>query len=476
MVFVLGEEIPAFKYSKDDYREFDRRLKQETELLDSWCQDDKMSATGFSGGYELEAWMVDDDFRPLPKNDEFIAALDNPLVVPELSKFNLEFNGPPVELSGHALSKMHSDLDYLWKQAGDEAGKMGAKLMRIGILPTVVESEMCEDNMSKGKRYKAINEQIFKLRKGKPINLKIGQNDGIDSIHQDVMLEAATTSFQVHLKTPIDLSADFYNASKMASGPLVGMGANSPFLFGRNLWAETRIPLFESAVSVGKWDYCERVTFGMLYLEDSIMEAFQSNRRRYPVLLPTLFDTPAEELRHLKLLNGTIWRWNRPIVGFDQDGTPHFRVEQRVLPAGPTTIDEIANAAFYYGLVQKFVGEMPDLIWDMPFAQSRDNFYKCALNGIDANLEWCDGSVGSLKLLVSKVLLAKARKGLNILGLNQADIDLYMGVIEGRVRTGQNGAVWQRKYAIKCGGAMDELCAAYYEHQQSGKPVHEWTI
>jgi len=470
----MGEEIAPSDYTKDHFREFDRRLKRETDLLELWYRNGSMAQQGYSGGYELEAWMVDDAFEPVPRNDEFLQKLDNPLVVPELSKFNLEFNGPPVDLVGGALSKMQSDLDTLWDEAGRVAGDMGVKLMRIGILPTINEDDMVEANMSKSQRYKAVNAQIFKLRKGKPIELKFEHNDGLHSIHQDVMMEAATTSFQVHLKIGARSGAAFYNASKMASGPLVGIAANSPFLFGKNLWAETRIPLFERAVSVGKWDYAERVTFGVRYLEESLMEAFFSNRRRYPVLLPTLFDDSIEEMRHVRLHNGTIWRWNRPILGYDADGTPHFRIEQRVLPAGPTSADEIANAAFYYGLVQKFIRQMPDLLWDMPFAQARDNFYTSARDGMDADVEWCNGRIGSLRELVSTRLLPWAREGLELLALDKADIDHYLGIIAARVERGQNGATWQRDFYKASGANMNELCAAYYEHQQSGIPVHEW--
>jgi hypothetical protein len=56
------------------------------------------------------------------------------------------------------------------------------------------------------------------------------------------------------------------------------------------------------------------------YARESILECFEANRTRYPVLLPAVMDEPPESLAHLRLHNGTIWRWNRPLIGFDEQG------------------------------------------------------------------------------------------------------------------------------------------------------------
>jgi hypothetical protein len=345
----------------------------------------------------------------------------------------------------------------------------------IGILPTLKNEHMVEKNMSFAQRYKAINRQIFDLRKGKPIELKIRQKDTINSLHTDVMLEAATTSFQIHLKVNCREAHRYYNVSKIISGPMVGVAANSPYLFGKNLWAETRIPLFEQAVSVGKWDYCERVTFGVRYIENSLFGVFQANRQRYPVLLPKTFDDPVQMMNHTRLHNGTIWRWTRPIIGFDDDDTPHLRIEHRVIPAGPTIIDQIANTAFFYGLMKMLVKEMPNLVWEIPFADARDNFYQAAKHGLEAHVHWKEKPF-ILKDLILEVLLPMAAKGLREFGIDSGDIKAYLEIIEDRTRTGRIGAEWQRAYMKKCGGNLEELCAAYYENQESGKPVHEWHL
>ena len=471
----MGEEIEKSRFTKEDFREFDRRLREEADLLEVWFSKHRFAETEPYGGYELEACMVDEHFRPAPKNHEFLKKLGNPLVVHELSLFNVEFNGEPEKLTGKGLSRLHKGLEKTWKEAQKTAAEMGLKILMIGILPTLKNKDLCPGNMSYAKRYKAINQQILHLRKGKPIEFSLKLNDGIKTIHTDVMLEAAATSFQIHLKVRPGNGIRYYNASKIASAPMVGIAANSPYLFGRNLWAETRIPLFERAVSVGKWDYCERVTFGVRYIENSLFGVFQANRQRYPVLLPKLFDAPPKEMRHTRLHNGTIWRWTRPIIGRDKDGAPHLRIEHRPIPAGPTVIDQIANMAFFYGLVEMLVKEMPDLVWDIPFFDARDNFYQAARHGLEATVVWKEQSY-LLKDLILEVLLPLARQGLRVLGIDQEDSDSYLGIIEARAKSGQNGATWQRAFMAGGGKSMEDLCAAYFEHQEAGHPVHEWPV
>jgi gamma-glutamyl:cysteine ligase YbdK (ATP-grasp superfamily) len=472
----MGEDIATSQFTDEDFRRFDERLKAETEILEAMCKEGRIQDAEATGGFELEAWLIDDDCQPAPRNDEFLRVLDNELVVPELSQFNLEFNTPYRTLNGKALSEMETAVQEIWSEAAAVAREMGLKMVMIGILPTVEGKHLCQEVMSDAERYKAINDQIFRIRKGKPINLRIENEELLESEHMDVMLEAATTSFQIHLKVNQRQGADYYNASKIASAPIVAASANSPFLFGRNLWAETRIPLFEHAVSVGKWDYCERVTFGVRYIDESLCEVFVASRQRYPSILPRLFDTPPERLRHLRLHNGTIWRWNRPIIGFEPDGTPHFRIEHRVIPAGPTCVDGIANAAFYFGLVTALVKQMPRLKWDIPFSEARDNFYESARLGLEAEIHWGPKRIGKVSRIILDDLLPLAYEGLESLNFDDADISKYLGVIEARVKSGQTGATWQRAFVKKNGRDMCSLTKAYYERQETGVPVHEWSL
>ena len=445
----MGEELERSSFGDADFDEFVRRMRAETDLLLEWEQDGRFIDGPISTGFELEAWLVDANARPAALNQQFLSKLNHPMAVPELSCFNVEFNGNPQGLCGDGLSKLQSELESVWQQATVTAGDMGLKLAMVGILPTVESGDLCLANMSDGNRYRALNEQVFRLRKGKPIRLDIEGEDTLRSTHMDLMLEAATTSFQIHIKVPADKGAHYYNASKLLSAPLVAVSANSPYLFGQNLWAETRIPLFEQAVSVGDWDYAERVTFGVRFIEESLSEVFVANRQRYPVLLPQVKETPPETMSHLKLQNGTIWRWNRPLIGQNDDGSPHYRIEQRAVPAGPTLVDAMANAAFFYGLITYLAEHEIPPHKRTQFFTVRDNFYECAKYGLDARIRWGHVDDQPVKELILNEFLPMAEEALRRYDVDSGDIVTYLGIIEGRCMTGQNGAAWQRNYVKK---------------------------
>lgn len=290
------------------------------------------------------------------------------------------------------------------------------------------------------------------------------------------MLESAATSFQIHLQVNADQAAGIYNLSKMVSGPMVAISANSPFLFGHELWEETRIPLFEQAISVGASDLTKRVSFGVRYVGESMLENFTANLERYPILLPRLMDEPIESLAHLRLHNGTIWRWNRPLIGFDQQGKPHLRIEHRVVPAGPSVADSIANAALYFGLVKGLEPEYDELEGRIGFLQARGNFYAAARFGLDAELLWINQRPVNVVKLFNEVLMPKARLGLQRLGVDQAEITQWLDIIQGRLDTKRTGADWQRAWVRRYGNDSQGLIQAYLQHQQSGNPVHEWSV
>jgi len=472
----MGQELETSSFKDEDFNVFVKKLKIETDIVEAWEREENLSQAPVSAGFELEAWLVDPQMRPVAKNEAFITAVDDPLIVPELSAFNVEFNGDPEGLSGKGISKLHNDLAALWNRANKSAAAMELQLAMIGILPTVADTDLCVANMSAAKRFQALNEQVFRLRKGKPIKLDIEGKDTLQSDHFDVMLEAAATSFQIHIKIPQGRGVDYYNASKLASAPLVAISANSPFLFGKDLWAETRIPLFEQAVSVGEWDYAERVTFGVRFIEESLSEVFVANRQRYPVLLPQITEREPEKLDHLRLQNGTIWRWNRPLVGWDADGTPHLRLEQRVVPAGPTIADSMANAAFYYGLVAHLADADIKPHKRAQFFTTRDNFYKAAKHGLDAEMRWDHEDGQRIDKVILETFLPMAEHGLRQLGIDEADIEKYLGIIRARCTNRQNGATWQRSYVKKYDASMAEMLEAYIICQQTEIPVHEWPL
>ncbi len=261
----MGQEITSSSFSQSDFDEFSRRLQEETELLRQMLSDNAFDQSGPVAGYELEAWLTDAEGRPSPSNDRFLEKLGDPDVVAELALFNIELNGPPRQLTGHALSQMQSALEARWARCIETAGEMGLGVIAIGTLPTVQRSDLCLENMSRLKRYQALNNQVLRLREGRPIELDIEGRDSLKLQHEDVMMEAATTSFQLHMKIDARQATRYYNLSKIISAPMVAISANSPFLFGKQLWEETRIPLFEQAVSVGGSDYSRRVTFGVRY-------------------------------------------------------------------------------------------------------------------------------------------------------------------------------------------------------------------
>jgi hypothetical protein len=355
---------------------------------------------------------------------------------------------------------------------------MGDALVLIGILPTIRNADLCLANISPLNRYHALNDQILRRRHGRPLRVHIDGRDSLTLTHDDVMLEAATTSFQVHFQIPVAEVSRHYNASLILAAPILAAAANSPFLFGRSLWEETRVPLFEQAVDIGgdaSHTPLHRVTFGSGYLSDAVAEHFNENLTHFDVLLPILYDA-ATRLEHLRLHNGTIWRWNRLLIGFDDEARPNLRIEHRPLPAGPSLTDMIANAALYLGGAHFLAGlrEAPEI--DLPFAAARTNFYTAARYGLDAEVTWLDGHRTDARTLLLEEVVPMARHGLQALGVAPKDGERYLSVIRDRIRSGQNGAAWQRAFADRHGMDLPRLTAAYLENQRSGAPVHEWEI
>jgi gamma-glutamyl:cysteine ligase YbdK (ATP-grasp superfamily) len=344
----------------------------------------------------------------------------------------------------------------------------------IGTLPTIREQDLSLRNVSAENRYLALNEQVLALRGRRAIDIDIAGRDRLVTSHSDVMLEAATTALQVHLQCPASQAAGLYNASVVLSAPLVALAANSPFLFGHELWEETRIPLFEQAVDTATPH--ARVTLGTGYLGHPA-DYFRENVDRYPPLLPLAHDAPAKRLDHLRLHNGTIWRWVR-LLAFDE--TPeceaHLRIEQRVMPAGPTIGDMIANLTVYVGAAYALVagGRRPEVT--IPFAAARENFYAAARDGLRARLTWLDGRMHDARRLVLEEILPLARSGLELMGVERSEAARHLDVVTARVDTGRTGAWWQREHAHRHGRDFERLVADYVARAHTGRPVHTWDL
>jgi len=480
----VGEEIIRESFTEQDFEAFQHQLREQTAVLKQWFEQGTLSTQSPSGGFELEAWLVDRNAQPVAINEQYLQELNNPLVVAELSRFNVELNGTPQQIRGDALSTLQNELQGTWQRCREAAHLLDSDIMMMGILPTLQDSDLCPANMSKMLRYEALNEQVLKLRQGKPLHLNINGHEHLDSIHHDVMLEAAATSFQIHMQIPGHQGKRYYNAALVAAAPLLAMSTNSPFLFGKRVWEETRIPLFEQAVELGgmggaAFGPLKRVSFGSGYVHKSLYECYAENLEHFPVLLPLVGVESSgdgmEKLPHLRMHNGTIWRWVRPLIGFDKDGTPHLRIEQRVVPSGPTVTDAIANAAMFFGLMQAMVKLETPLETQIGFPVARDNFYAAAKSGLHANLKWCDKQVMAQHLLLDE-LIPMARDGLLTMGVNRTEIDHYLGVIQARIAIGQTGSLWQQLRAQQLDGDLQAMTQEYLHWQESGKPVHEWPL
>jgi gamma-glutamyl:cysteine ligase YbdK (ATP-grasp superfamily) len=474
----VGEEISRSQFRKRDFEQFKDRLREETALLRTWFEKGVFNTRQLIAGWEVEAWLIDASGYPAPVNERFLELIDSPLVVPELARFNVEVNTPARVLSGSVLKHMEDDLARIWRRCNDTASTLGAELLMIGILPTVCERELTVANMSHMTRYRALNQQILRMRQGRPLKLNIKGRDHLTTTHRDILLEAAATSFQIHLQVPALRAHRYYNAALILSAPMVAATANSPYFGGLELWDETRIPLFEQAVQVAMSRIAKtnRVTFGTGYVQKSLCECFEENLELFAPLLPTIMDQPPEKLAHVRLHNGTIWRWNRPLIGFGPTERPHLRLEHRVIAAGPSIIDSIANAALFYGLVTSLAARARAPETQLPFAQARENFYSAARDGLAAQITWLGGGQGSVRDLLLDRLLPLARSALKRRGLSAATIDRYFGIIEQRVRTGRTGAAWQRAYVAKYGKDMPALVNTYRANLRSGAPAHEWNI
>jgi hypothetical protein len=473
----MGREIDGTRFEPRDFERFAAALESETQLLDAWLANGRFADSGFVIGFEAEACLLDRDLCPAPRNEELLGKLKHPLVVPELSRFNIELNGTPQRAAGHGLRRLEAELDATWRHCLETGRDIDTSPIMIGILPTLRNRDLTLANISPRNRYFALNEQVLRQRAGRPLRLNVTGRDQLAVSHPDVMLEAAATSFQVHLQVPVSDIHRYYNASLILSAPLTALAANSPFLFGKSLWDETRIPLFEQSVDTGDAETPElrRVSFGSGYI-DGPSAYFRENVDQYSVLLPTEVPDGAARLSHLRLHNGTIWRWNRLLVGVDGASGPAIRIEHRIMPAGPTIADMMANEAVYVGTVRYLAGISDAPETHMPFETARDNFYSAARDGLDARISWLDGAESTARDLLADELVPMADEGLSLLGIDGDDARRYLDIVRARVRAGQNGARWQRDFIGKHDGDFTRVTGEYLANQRLGIPVHEWPI
>lgn len=443
-------------------------------------------------GAEQELFLVDRAWRPAPLAMEILEAIDDPHFTTELGRFNLEINLDPLILGGDCLGRLEGDLVKLLAKARTVAHAHGAAVALTGILPTLRKSDLVLANMTPKPRYLALNDAMSRLRGG-DYEFRLKGLDELIVKHDSVMLEACCTSFQVHYQVGADEFASMYNLAQAVTAPLLAAATNSPMLFGRRLWKETRIPLFQQAVDTrGASHYMRersaRVSFGNRWVERSVLELFQEDLARFHVLLgasveedslAALKEGKLPGLRALRVHSGTVYRWNRPCFGC-LDGKAHLRIENRVLPSGPTVLDEVSNAALFIGLMSGGLAGLGDVSKKMAFSDAEANFLAAAQAGLDARFTWLEGRAVAARDLIRQELLPIATQGLRDAGVATGDIDRYLGVIAARVESRQTGSQWLLDSLALMQGAetKDEaigaLAAATIARQWEGKPVHEW--
>jgi gamma-glutamyl:cysteine ligase YbdK (ATP-grasp superfamily) len=491
----MGREIQAIKFSGEDRRVYREKVRRSLDALARMLREHLFEDNPASVGQEIELNLVDHEAMPSMRNADVLDAIADPAWGVELGQFNLEINVPPRRLDGDALAELEQVVrDDL--NAGDEKARgTGTRLVMVGILPTLQKSDMHLGTLTASDRFRVLNEQIFAAR-GEDMRISI---DGAEKLltHTDsITPEAACTSLQLHLQVNPESFANYWNAAQAAAAVQVALGANSPFLFGRQLWHETRITLFEQATDTRPDELKEqgvrpRVWFGERWIT-SVFDLFEENLRFFPALLPicededplSVLDADAiPQLAEMSLHNGTVYRWNRPVYAV-VEGRPHLRVENRVLPAGPSVADAVANAAFYYGLVRTLAEAQRPIWTQMSFATAGENLHEAARRGLDAHLYWPGLGEVPVADLVLRRLLPLAREGLSRWGVNPAHADRLLGFIEQRCITGQTGAAWQIATVEAISGrggvarldALQQMTERYIEHMHTNEPVHTWPV
>jgi gamma-glutamyl:cysteine ligase YbdK (ATP-grasp superfamily) len=489
----MGEEVDQQEFSREDRTRYREKVRRCLDVFARMLRESRFDADYPMTGLEIELNLVDDDCNPALKNAEALAAIADPDFQTELGQFNLEINVHPKRLRDRGFSDYEEGVRASLNAAEKKASEVGAHLMMVGILPTLSGGHMSPSSLSANPRYQLLSDQILAAR-GEDIVIDIAGPEKLRTTSDSIVPEAACTSTQLHIQVSPEDFAAYWNASQAVSGVQLALGANSPFLLGKELWRETRIALFEQATDTRSEELKTqgvrpRVWFGERWI-NSIFDLFEENVRYFPALLPIVEDEDPLEvlesgqtprLAELRLHNGTIYRWNRPVYDVVR-GTPHLRVENRVLPAGPTVADTMANAAFYFGLVRTLAEHERPLWSQMSFSAAEENFHVAARQGIEANVYWPGlGQVPATELVVRR-LLPMARSGLDEWGVQPAERDRLLEIIQQRCLVGQNGASWfaDRVHAWQDRGtdrgeAIRLTLEEYRDHMHSNSPVHTWT-
>ena len=497
----MGKDVSDRTFSREDRQRYREKVQRCLDALARMLTDDVFSFPQQQMGLEIELNLVDEKLRPAMANSEVLEKIDDPSFTTELSQHNLEINVPPRPLAGNEAVDLEQELRRTFENADTKAKDAGAAIVLIGVLPTLRREHFDPRWLTSNRRYTVLNDEIFAAR-GEEMVLHMegspmpgGEPERLRSYAESILPEAACTSVQLHLQVQPDHFAAHWNAAQCLAGVQVALAANSPFLLGKALWHETRIPLFQQATDTRPQELQNqgvrpRVWFGERWIT-SIFDLFEENVRYFQGLLPVIDDEDpiaelaagrAPQLSELRLHNGTVWRWNRPVYDL-VDGVPHLRVENRVLPAGPTIVDILANAAFFYGAQRALATQERPLWTQMSFQAAEENLYSGARHGMGAQLYWPGIGWVPPDELVLRRLLPMAHDGLRELGVADAARERYLGIIEQRCVARRTGSSWQRETVAQLEqrgadreAALVGMLRRYIDLMHAGNPVHTWPV
>ena len=489
----MGEQKTQ-ELDREQLAAFTRALLEDVQALERMLDEGLIESDVRRVGAEQELFLVDEAMKPALTGQKLLKALDHPQFTPELGLFNLEMNLKPQVLKGKCLSDMHKEIDTLLALAREKAATLGTRVLLCGILPTMRQKDLTLDAMTPFPRYAHLNRTTVESRGGR-FQMNIKGLDELSITHDNVMVEAANTSFQVHFQVAPHEFANLYNLAQAITAPVLAAAVNSPVFLQHRLWKETRVALFQQSIDSRSDAHKARqarprVVFGDEWVDRSVLEIYREDISRFRVFISgDVADAPMAmldqgklpPLRALCMHNGTVYRWNRPCYGL-VDGVAHLRIEHRTLPSGPSVADEIANAAFFHGLMTATSQEIDDISKAMSFNDAKSNFLQAARYGLNAKFEWFRGHDVPADRLILDVLLPAAREGLASKQVDAADIDLYLGILEERVRRRRTGAQWALDSLAAMGdeGKLFErhhaLTVCMYDRQKDGRPVHEWDL
>ena len=490
----MGEHNVEQHVDEKKAQAFMKALLEDLRALAFMLEDERIESGVARIGAEQEMFLIDRQLRPAPVSLQVLEKVNDPRLTTEIARFNLEANLTPLELKHNCFSRLEQELVELIDLARAGAATQNAEVLLSGILPTLQKSDLTQDNLTPVARYHELDRGVIRLRGG-PLSIHIKGLDELHLTHDNIMMESCNTSFQVHFQSNAKEFVNHYNLAQAITAPVLAVAVNSPLLFGHRLWQETRVALFQHSTDERSRPQLARnqptrVSFGDCWLENSVVQLFADQITRFrPIMITQPDENPFAVLARgetpllsaLRMHNGTVWRWNRACYGVTE-GVPHLRIENRALPSGPTIVDEIANAAFFTGLMLAVPQTYGDITKRMAFDDAKLNFFRAARHGLDAQFQWIDGESHSAASLILDHLLPLAREGLISSQVATEDVDKYLGIIEERARCRQTGAGWIMKSFSTMEGSTSKdsrqrtLTSAMLANQKQGQPVHRWTV